>query len=283
MKTLNEINFGEITIFGKSVERSEVQKQKSSIYQNKEKLTVGLLVLLILLSESLIYFGKFKAALLMYAFMLTALSLVSIFVKETEIHNICQLFLLLPILRLINFSIPAFSQKPILSFIFIYAPMIPAILIVVDSKQLTYEKLGINFKNIWYYIPLSILIGLILGLGEYSTVQITSPIQDLSFINVLTLTLVMILFVGVIEEIIFRSLIQTRLEKTFGMLYGLILSSLLFGLMSAGYGNIYEILYAFFVGLLIGFIFQKTRSLPFIAMIHGFINVFFLGHGLGLF
>lgn len=277
MKNLNEIKLGEIKIVGKSVEKSEIQKQKSSPNQNEEKLAGSLLVFLIFLSESFIYFEKFKVAILFYAVILTGLSLISIFVKKTEVRDICQIFLLLPILRLINFSIPAFSENPILSFILIYAPMALPILIIIYSKQLTFKQLGINFKDIWYYIPASIFIGLILGLGEYFTVQIIPPFQDFSFINLLILILVMLPFVGVIEEIIFRSLIQTKFEKIFGMMHGLILSSLVFGLMHSGFGNIYEILYTFFVGLLIGFIFQKTRSLPFVAMIHGFINVFFLG------
>jgi len=287
VKNINRINLGEVKIFGKSVEKSEAQKQTNSPNQNEEKLAGNLLVFLVFLSELFIYFGKFKVAILFYAVILTGLSLTSIFVKKTEVREMCQIFLLLPILRLINFSIPAFSENLILSFIFIYAPMILPILIIIDSKQLTFKEIGINFENIWYYIPASIFIGLIAGLGEYFTVEITPPFQDFSFINLLILIFVMLPFVGVVEEIIFRSFIQTKFEKTFGILDGLILSSLVFGLMHAGFGNIYEILYMFLVGLLIGFIFQKTRSLPFVAMIHGFINVFFLGiipywHTLGL-
>lgn len=287
MKNISGTDLGEIEILGKSVEKSEIQKKTSSLNQNEEKLAGNLLVFLIFLSELFIYFGKFKIAILFYAVILTGLSLTSIVVKKTEVREICQIFLLLPILRLINFSIPVFSENLILSFIIIYAPLALPILIIIDSMQLTFEQIGINFKNIWYYIPASIFIGLILGLGEHFTVEVTPPFQNFSFVNLLILILVMIPFVGVVEEIIFRSFIQTYFEKIFGMLEGLIISSLVFGLMHAGFGNAYEIIYTFFVGLFIGFIFQKTRSLPFIAMIHGFINVFFLGiipywHTLGL-
>jgi uncharacterized protein len=281
-------NYGEeVIILGKSAENSEFQKLNNSIYQFRETLA-GILILLIALPESLIYSGQFGAAILMYAAILIALSLISIFVKIKEIQNISQAFLLLPIFRLINFSMPVFSERPLLSFIFIYTPMIFPLTIIIINQKLTYEQLGLNLKNIWYYLPMAILIGLILGWLETSTIHIIPLIRDLRFINIAKVIILMIILVGIVEEIIFRSILQTRFEKTFGIWGGLILSSLLFGLMNSGYGTIYQILYTLFVGLLIGYIFQKTRSLPFIALIHGLVNVFAfgiipnLGHGFGL-
>ena len=87
----------------------------------------------------------------------------------------------------------------------------------------------------------------------------------------------MIFFVGLVEEIIFRSILQNRLEIVLGNRKGLIITSILFGLMHSGYGNINEILYATFVGIFIGYLFYRTRSLPLVTLIHGFINVFFFG------
>lgn len=66
------------------------------------------------------------------------------------------------------------------------------------------------------------------------------------------------------------------------------LSSILFGLMHSGYEIFYEVIYAFFIGIIMGYLFYKTKSLPLTALIHGFSNVFlfgfipYLGPGLGL-
>ncbi|MDD4121171.1 MAG: CPBP family glutamic-type intramembrane protease, partial [Clostridia bacterium] len=38
-----------------------------------------------------------------------------------------------------------------------------------------------------------------------------------------------------------------------------------------------EMFYTAFVGLFMGYLFQKTRSLPFITLLHGFVNVFLFG------
>jgi membrane protease YdiL (CAAX protease family) len=121
------------------------------------------------------------------------------------------------------------------------------------------------------------LLGLLLAEGEYLIIRTNYLIPDLSIFNLLTLSVIMIFFVGIVEEIIFRSVLQNRLQIVFGNFTGLIFTSILFGLMHSAYGNIYEVLYASFVGLFIGFLFYRTRSLPLAVLIHGFINVFLFG------
>jgi len=58
----------------------------------------------------------------------------------------------------------------------------------------------------------------------------------------------MVFFVSLVEEIIFRSILQNRLEIVLGSRKALIITSILFGLMHSGYGNIYEIFYISLVG-----------------------------------
>jgi uncharacterized protein len=67
------------------------------------------------------------------------------------------------------------------------------------------------------------------------------------------------------------------MEILFGNWKGLIITSVLFGLMHSGYGNINEVLYTSFVGIVIGYLFYRTRSLPLVTLIHGFINFFVFG------
>ena len=124
---------------------------------------------------------------------------------------------------------------------------------------------------------LSIPLSLVLGFGEYLTIKAGYLIPDLTFENLLKLTFIMVFFVGLVEELIFRSILQTRLEQALSIGESLLITSLLFGLMHSGYGTFYEIIYTGFVGLFMGLAFYKTKSLPFITVLHGFINVFLFG------
>lgn len=239
---------------------------------------IGIPVIFIAFAELLIYSGKIKEAVLLHVIILMGLSLSATVMKDDQVQKSYQALLLLPILRLVNLSMPIFFDLALYSFVFIYAPLSIPVVIAAIHQKMGRDDIGLIFdKKLWLYISFAIPLGFLLGLGEYTTIQTGYLIPDLSLLNLLILTIVMIFFVGLIEETVFRAMLQTRLVEVFGTLKGIFLASLLFGLMHSGYGTPYEILYTFFVGLVIGIIFYKTRSLPFITILHGFVNVFLFG------
>ncbi len=265
----------------------ETHGLESPDFRNKV-IYVGIPILAIAFAEMLIYSGRVKEAIWVHTAILIGLSLSITFMKNEEVYKTYQALLLLPILRLVNLSMPIFFDITLYSFVLIYAPLAFPVTIAAVHQHLTRGEVGITFKNIWLYLPFSILLGFGLGMGEYLTIRTDYLIPDLSFLNILKLTLVMVFFVGLVEELIFRAMLQTSLSKLFGAWTGILLSSMLFGFMHSGYGTSYEVLYTFFVGAIIGYMFYKTQSLPFVTMVHGFVNVFLfgfiphLGPGLGI-
>ncbi len=234
-------------------------------------------VLLVAIAEFLIYSGKIIPAMEVHAVLLIGLCFSMLYIKNVEIQKTYQAFILLPILRLVNLSMPAFYEITLYSFVFIYGLLTIPVTVALTNQGFNQEQLGVTFKKIGTYIPLSIIIGLLLGIGEYFIIETNYLVPDLSIISLLILTLVMVFLVGLVEEIIFRSILQNRLEMFLGSRSGLLVTSVLFGLMHSGYGSMVEIFYAFLVGFIIGYMFYKTRSLPLVTMVHGFINVFLFG------
>ncbi|MDP4228030.1 MAG: type II CAAX endopeptidase family protein [Bacteroidota bacterium] len=263
----------EASLEAENQETNELKKLKIG---NKE-VYVGMPILAIAFAEILIYFGRVNEALWIHTFILMSLSLSIAFMKNEDIYKTYQALMLLPLFRLVNLSMPVFFDITLYSFVFIYAPLVIPVKIAVAYQQLTREDLGITFRRIWLYLPLSVLIGFGLGMGEYIIIQPRCLIPDISPLSLLKLTVVMVFFVGLVEEIIFRSVLQTKLNMIFGTWRGILLTSILFGFMHSSYGTFYEVLYTSFVGAITGYIFYKTQSLPLIALIHGFVNVFLFG------
>lgn len=234
-------------------------------------------ILTIAFAEFMIYLGKSIAAMEIYAVLLLGLSLSMLYIKNEGVQKTYQALILLPVLRLVNLSMPAFYDVTLYLFVFIYGLLTIPVTIAITHQGFTQEQLGITFKRMWLYIPLSIILGFLFGVGEYLILETNYLVPDISITSLLVLTLVMVFLVGLVEEIIFRSILQNRLEVFLGSRSGLIVTSILFGLMHSGYGSMAEIFYTFFVGFIIGFLFYRTRSLPLVTMIHGFINVFLFG------
>ncbi len=244
--------------------------------KNKE-LYLVIPILAIAFAEFMIYSGRIIEAMWVHAALLIGLSLSMLYIKDEEIQKTYQAFILLPVLRLVNLSMPAFYEITLYSFVFIYGLLTIPVTIALTHQGFTKEQLGVTFKKMGIYIPLSIIMGFLLGVGEYLIIETNYLIPDLSITSLLILTLIMVFLVGLIEEIIFRSILQNRLEVFLGSREGLIITSILFGLMHSGYGNIVEVFYTIAVGFIIGFMFYRTRSLPLVTMTHGFINVFLFG------
>lgn len=272
---LSELETGKISLPELKKTFKMQTEEKTSFL--KKILYAGIPITAITLIELLIFGGKLKEASIAYTLLLLVLSFSIAVTKKHELRKIYQALLLLIIFRLVNFSMPIFFEKNLYSFVFIYAPLAIPISLAVTHQEVIYEKMRDTLRKIWIYLPLSVLIGFAFGQAEYMLIGARELIPDLSLTNLLILIIIMVFIVGLIEEIIFRSILQTSLEGLFGSFMGIFLSSLLFGIMHSVYGTSYEMLYSFFVGGFLGYLFYKTRSLPLLVMIHGSMNVFLFG------
>ncbi|MDQ1252636.1 MAG: protease family protein [Euryarchaeota archaeon] len=275
---------GLIKYFRKALYSFKIRRMVGTEEAVQEKVTaryfwlyIAIPILCIVIAELLIFSGRLETAVWIHIGVLIALSLSSIFIKDTRIHKIYMPLMLLPILRLVNLSMPIFFKTTLYTFIFVYSPLVASLAVIIIHQRTSLEEIGITKKHFLTYMILSVPLGFLLGLGEYLIIRPGYLIPDLTLGKLLMLTIIMVFFVGLVEELIFRSILQVRFEQILGVQKALIITSLLFGLMHSGYGTFYEMLYTGFVGLVIGVIFHKTRSLPFVAILHGMVNVFLFG------
>jgi len=226
-------------------------------------------VILILLAEFLIFLGKPNAALPIHALNLIFLILSSIFIN----NRIYPALMLLPLFRLLNVAMPVFFNLTLYSYSMVYAPMFIPIYFLVKDGFVGRSEAGMTFKGFLYYFPLAISVGFALGWGEYNVIhpQLLTPGANVKDVFILAVT--MIFFVGVVEEFIFRSSLQTVLEERLGSIAGLLLASIIFGFMHSGYQMPQELLYVSFAGIVFGLLFWLTRSLPIISLAHGVTNI----------
>ena len=207
----SEREAGQISLpeFGKMF---KIQTSEKTGYLQKI-FSAGAPVIAIAFAELLIFTGRIKEAAATYTLLLIILSLSIIASKKLETRKVYQALILLPVLRLVNLSMPIFFEANIYSFVFMYLPMTIPITIVSVYQEIPKEGKMDLLRKMGLYLPFSLLAGLIFAEAEYLIVQTRPLIPDLSFFNLLQLTIIMIFIVGLIEELIFRGIIQTRLEE----------------------------------------------------------------------
>ncbi len=258
----------------RSMDNNKFQRK---IEQKNFRLYIIIPVICILIAEIFIFFNMIMLGGSIHIGILIFLSISNIFLNDPKIHKIYMPLMLLPVLRILTISVPSFFDDILYILIIIYSLLaIPVIHIIIHQRK-NFEDIGINKKNLLFYLFLSLPLCFLLGLGEYLILKTDPLIFEITFVNILKLTLVMFFLIGLIEELIFRSILQIRLEKSLNEWEALMITSVLFGFMHSGYGTFYEILYTMFVGFVIGFLFFKTKSLPFAVFVHGFANIFLFG------
>ena len=110
------------------------------------------------------------------------------------------------------------------------------------------------------------LLAALFSLGSASN-PLDDILMDVDFMTVLTTVVI----APVMEELLFRKLLLDRLT-TFGERGAILFSALAFSLFHA---NLYQIFYAFGVGVLFGYLYVRTRRIRYTMIMHAIIN--FLG------
>lgn len=240
----------------------------------KDLLAPLLAIFAIIDGELIIYSGNILPGLGIHLVSLLTIILIIIFgTLDIKTKNLLQSLTLIILLRIANISMPQLFALTLLQYSMVYGVMFIPIYLVVKNQHISSKELGVNFKRFYLYLPIAIVIGIIMAIIEYKILNPMPLIENINIANIILITIVMFVFIGSVEEIIFRPILQTRIEKVLGTSYGILLSGGLFGIMHASYGIIEEVAFATTFGIIMGYIFQKTRNLPFIITIHGMSNV----------
>lgn len=242
------------------------------------KKDIYLSILGILVGEILLFSGYTYLGLIINIINLQAITLALIFGDSpVENKNLLQILLLLVQMRIVNLTMPALFTAKLLWYPLVYGVMFISIYYVTKQQNVTSKEIGIDLERFYLYLPMAFIIAAAMANLEFMIIDPAPLINNLKFHNILLIFIVMFTFVAATEEVIFRSLLQTRLQSIFGINKGILFGAILFGIMHSVYGNIDEILFATFFGAILGFIYHKTRSFPFILIIHGTANVFLFG------
>jgi len=127
---------------------------------------------------------------------------------------------------------------------------------------------------IFIQVPVGITMGIVAGIIEYQILKpkpIGNPgnlIETLAY-----LVIVMLVFVAVTEELMFRGLLQNFVSGAVPAVQSILMVSVQFGLMHIGWGVPLELLFAYVAGVIFGTIYYGTKSLLMPIIIHGVGNI----------
>jgi membrane protease YdiL (CAAX protease family) len=227
-------------------------------------------VALLIIAEGLILFRMGDYGLLLHA--LTVVLLIGlVYHYDGESALFFQSLLLVPVLRVFNLGFPPFTENPLVFIGVVYVSLLVSSIIVIRSQELTLSQLGLTRSQARLILP-GILVGIILGAIQF--MFSLEPLQyDSTFQNHVLAIITTGLLVGIVEEFIFRGLLQRWATNLFGRWTSIIGVSILFGFMHSVWLAPMDILFAGAVSVFLGWSYDETNNMWFITSVHAMINI----------
>jgi membrane protease YdiL (CAAX protease family) len=228
-------------------------------------------LLLVIAAELLLTFVSAPLGLALHALILIALMLQSAAEPPGPPRNLTLALTLVPLTRLLSLSLPLATFPRLDWYPIVTVPLLIAWWGAFRTLDLTGGELGLRSDGLALQLALA---GGGLGLGaiEYRILQPQILVANASFDSFLVAALILIVFTGLAEELIFRGLLQHLASQVAGS-WGLIYVSLLFAALHVGYRSFDQVVFAFSIGLLFAMVVRGTGSILGVSLAHGLVNV----------
>jgi hypothetical protein len=179
---------------------------------------------------------------------------------------------LAPLIRILSISLPLGKIDNLIYWYLIIGSLLyVGALYTARISGFSARRMGFTLEGLPLQFGIS-LIGFGLGLIEYLILRPKPLLPEWSWGEFLFAAIVLMIFTGLLEEFIFRSLLQEAAITTMGS-WGILYGAIVFAVLHFGYRSWFDVVFVFLVGGMFGIIFQRTRSIVGVTLAHGFTNI----------
>jgi len=231
----------------------------------------------ILVMEGLLYFGVFGGVLWGYLLMFVVFTLAPVVTGPTATGDVFRAFTLVPLFRLLNLGLPIFITTTLAWLPLVYGPVLLAAYVLQDDLPAVELPTSQDVAVAALFLPVVLVVAILLGSLEYAIIDPDPVVESLAPDQLFLLVVVMVGFVGFVEEFVFRGILQRTIQAYSGRMAGIVMSSLVFGAMHSSLQLPGEIAFGIGIGVLFAVLYDLTDNLILVTFLHGVLNVFLFG------
>ncbi|MBN1933722.1 MAG: CPBP family intramembrane metalloprotease [Anaerolineae bacterium] len=178
---------------------------------------------------------------------------------------------LAPLIRLVSLTMPLSGLPLIYWYPITSVPLMAATWLIARLAGFTPRQIGLNRPQI---LPQMLIgsSGLLFGYVEYRLLRPAPLVKAATWGDLLLPALILLICTGLVEELIFRGIMQRAATEVLGN-PGLVYVSGLFAMLHMGHASQWDIPFVFAVGLIFSWAVNKTRSIWGVTLAHGLTNV----------
>jgi membrane protease YdiL (CAAX protease family) len=228
-------------------------------------------LVLLTLAEIITTYSESWVGLAFHGLVFMALLLHSSLWAQNSLQRFLLALSLAPLIRVLSLTLPLPSIPIVYWYVVVGVPLFLAAFVTARLVQVNGSMLGITGRN----LPLQFLVALSgFGLGyiEYLILRPVPLVSEPRLNQILVPSLILLIFTGLLEEIIFRGLMQYTSICVYGR------SSIFYvaGLVSVlhiGYRSMIDLVFVFLVAIYFAWIRYRSGSIFGVILAHGITNI----------
>jgi uncharacterized protein len=215
-----------------------------------------------------------QLGLIIHAAILLALLVQGAWATDSQRRALLWTLALVPLIRLVSLTLPLGPLPPIYWYVVIGIPLFLGSLLAARALHYSRHDLGLRLSLRSLLLTLVMVpIGLTLGALIYLVAEPRPLARELTLEAVWLPALILLLCTGVLEELIFRGLVQRAAVGLFGPGVGLTYAVIVSMVLYLGYMSWPVLGVAFVIGLLFAALTQRTASLLPAILGHASVNI----------
>lgn len=181
----------------------------------------------------------------------------------------------IPLVRIVSISSPVIQFTILQWFLVISMVLFSSILLcmaLIGDKMSDY---GFKMPERRHY-PLEMLIilsGFLFGFIEYQILTPTSMVESLTIVGLIAPLIALYLGTGLLEELLFRGVIQRHSINSLGKWQGIIFTNLIFMILHTGWESGSDLIFVGVVGVIFSIVVVKTGSIIGVSFSHAATNL----------
>jgi uncharacterized protein len=209
---------------------------------------------------------------ILHAVMVLALLLHSGFAWQSPFHRFLIAMILPSLIRVFSLSLPLSAFPLVYWYLASSVPIFVATLLIM--RQLDFKHYF--FRPRKQHLSLQIFIvlsGVVLGVTEYMILRPQPLIDTFTPLQFVVGASILLFSTGLMEELVFRNVMQVVAIENLGKHFSLLYVSLIFGVLHIGYGSVFDFIFVTLVGYYFSWAVYRTRSIFAVTLAHGLTNI----------
>ena len=210
---------------------------------------------------------------ILYGLILVALLVQSSIGTKNRFNRFLVVLSLVPLSQLLSLTTQPANLNPVYWYLLVGTLL--GIVVLITFRLTGFDAQIIGLRVSRDELPLQLLIGLsglVIGFIAYLLLRPGMDFTSFTWFHYLLFALLLLVFTGLIGEIVFRGLLQASSIQILGRL-GILYVALVFTLQYLGFRSLPGLLFIFLFGLASGWLVARTRSLVGVSLAHGLANI----------